>query len=130
MAQWMRLQSDGSPPKMTFRIDLPPGELRDLSPNINYLATLLEVLLPDQLAGIVSIATTVSGAQLEFKGAGEWTGLTYDSDIVPRWMFAEVAFRELLNQRVQDFIEVLEQMQPCTATESGHLGWSEAWTAG
>lgn len=97
---------------MNSRIELSSGDLRDFSPNIDFLVSLLEASVPASIAGTLSIHTSRAGALLGFAGDEEWEGLSIESEIIPRWMFAEIAFRELINRRVRKFLVLLELTHP------------------
>lgn len=73
---------------------------------------------------------SVSGVGIEFTGAREWTGLRVETEIIPRWMFAELAFRVLIAKRVTQFVELLEHLQPHRSAENE--GWNrlEGWALG
>ena len=115
---------------MNCRINVPQGEYWHLSPNFDYLLTLLQVSIPGELAGTVSVSVSVSGVDIEFVGARAWTGLFVDAESIPRWMFAELAFRELLAKRVTQFVVLLEELQPNPPEESGGWNWREGWALG
>lgn len=99
---------------MNCRIELPSGDLRTFSPNIDFLLSLLKSSMPAGIAGTLAIQTGGSGALLEFAGAEALEGLTIESEIIPRWMFAETAFRELIHRRVLKFLVLLELTHPTT----------------
>lgn len=115
---------------MSCRLELPEGEYRHLSPNFDYLLMLLQASMPEELAGTVQISVSVSGVGMEFIGARQWLGLRVDADIIPRWMFAELAFRELIAKRTMQFVELLGHLQPNRREESTGWNWLEGWALG
>lgn len=115
---------------MNCRIELPEGEYRHLSPNFDYLLALLQASVPEELVGKVSVSVGVSGVGMEFVGARGWMGLNVDAEIIPRWMFAELAFRELIAKRAMLFVGLLEQLQPNRPEEPEGWNWLEGWALG
>lgn len=116
---------------MNCRIELPVGELRRISPNLDYLMTLLRVLAPDGLSGTVSVKVDVAGVSLEFAGSKERSGQILQGAKIPRWMFADSAFRELVARRAHEFIELLETVLPNPEGDDlEDYGRSEKWIFG
>lgn len=116
---------------MSCRIEFPAGEPRGLSPNFGYLIDLLRAQIPEDLSGTVSVSVSASGVGLEFTGARAWSGISVDAEIIPRWMFGEIAFRELISNRLRRFVDLLEQLQPCHPDEEDNdFRWSGEWALG
>ena len=67
---------------------------------------------------------------MEFVGARSWTGLSVDAEVIPRWMFAELVFRELIAKRAMLFVGLLEQLQPKPPEEAEGWNWLEGWALG
>src|SRR6476620_7453312 len=97
---------------MNCRIDLPRGEEARFSPNLKHVVTLISDLAPRGIEGVISFRTSSGGVSLDFVGAGTWNGCVTSSAVIPRWMFCELAFRALLDLRVESFIDALEHFPP------------------
>jgi hypothetical protein len=95
---------------MNCRIDLPRGEVARFSPNLEHVVSLLSDLAPTGIEGVFSFRISSGGMALDFVGSGDWDGCVTSSAVIPRWMFCELAFRELLDTRVESFMDALEEL--------------------
>ena len=95
---------------MNCRIDLPRGELTRYSPNLEHVVSLISDLAPRGIEGVITFRLSSGGVSLDFVGSGDWNGCVTSSSVIPRWMFCEVAFRELLDLRVETFMDALEDL--------------------
>jgi hypothetical protein len=97
---------------MNCRIEFPAGDQQRFSPNLDYLARLIVALAPENVPGQIIITAKTAGVKIEFAGSGDWRGQDFESPLIPRWMFCDAAFQDLVAIRVRNFIDCIEAALP------------------